>query len=126
MEANRILIVEDEGIQAMGLEETLLDAGYEVVAIADNGVEALDYVKRGLVDLILMDIHIKGDMDGIDTALNVRSIMPGMPIIYLSAYMDNETVRRAEATEPTAYITKPYRQAQLLNTIQTALEKKEP
>ncbi|MCE6987729.1 response regulator [Dyadobacter sp. CY323] len=116
-----ILIVEDEAIQAMGLEETLERAGYRVVGIADNGQEVLDFMSREEVDLVVMDIHIKGDMDGVKTALKVRELKPDLPIIYLSAYVDQETVRRAMETSPAAYITKPYRQLNLLGSIETAL-----
>ena len=116
-----ILIVEDEAIQAMGLEETLERAGYRVAGIADNGEEVLEFVAREKVDLVVMDIHIKGDMDGVKTALKVREIKPDIPIIYLSAYVDQETVRRAKETSPAAYITKPYRQLNLLSSIETAL-----
>jgi DNA-binding NarL/FixJ family response regulator len=117
----KILIVEDEGIQAMGLEETLDQAGYEVVGIADNSEEVLDFVEKEQIDIIIMDIHIKGDVDGIDTAVKVREMKNEMPIIYLTAYMDQETVRRADETNPAGYITKPYRQAQLLSSIENAV-----
>ncbi|KQS27163.1 response regulator [Dyadobacter sp. Leaf189] len=118
----KILVVEDEGIQAMGLEETLDQAGYEVVGIADNSEEVLGFVNSEEVDVIIMDIHIKGEVDGIDTALRVREIKAGIPIIYLTAYMDQETVRRASETHPAGYITKPYRQAQLLSSIEAAVQ----
>ncbi|MCE7059969.1 response regulator [Dyadobacter sp. CY343] len=117
----KILIVEDEGIQAMGLEETLEQAGYQVVGIADSSEEVLEFVAASPIDLIVMDIHIKGEMDGIDTAKLVREERPEMPIIYLTAYMDQETIRRAAETSPAGYITKPYRQLQLLSNIEQAL-----
>lgn len=120
MDKKRILIVEDEGIQAMGLEETLERAGYEVIGIADNGLEALDKVRSDAPDLVLLDIHIKGDMDGIATAWKIRDISPA-PIIYLTAYVDPETIRRAEETSPAAYITKPYRQPHLLKCVEEAV-----
>lgn len=123
MNRKRILIVEDEGIQAMGLEETLEQAGYEIVGIADNGEEALRWVRNHVPDLVLLDIHIKGDMDGIATAWKIRDIAT-IPIIYLTAYVDPETVRRAEETGPSAYITKPYRQLHLLGCVEKALGEK--
>ena len=119
----KILIVEDEGIQAMGLEETLYNAGFEVTGIADNGKDALDMISKEAVDLVIMDIHIKGEMDGIDTAWKIRALSNDLPIIYLTAYVDQDTVKRAEATSPAAYITKPYRHLQLLNSIQDAINK---
>jgi CheY-like chemotaxis protein len=117
----RILILEDEGIQAMGLEETLEKHGYEVAYIADNGKEALEFMSRQAVDLALLDIHIKGDMDGIETAWKIKDFA-SIPIIYLTAYMDHETVRRAEETAPAAYLTKPYRELNLINSIEAALQ----
>ncbi|WAC13707.1 response regulator [Dyadobacter pollutisoli] len=117
----RILILEDEGIQAMGLEETLEKHGYEVALIADNGKEALEFISHEPVDLALLDIHIKGDMDGIETAWKMKDVT-SIPIIYLTAYMDNETVRRAEETAPAAYLTKPYRELNLINSIEIALQ----
>jgi CheY-like chemotaxis protein len=118
-----VLIVEDEGIQALGLEETLEQAGYTVVAITDNGEEVLELVGKEPIDLILMDIHIKGDMDGIDTTWKLREVKPDLPVIFLSAYVDHETTRRAEETLPAGYITKPYRQVTLLSCIETALRR---
>ncbi|KAA0993703.1 response regulator [Dyadobacter aurulentus] len=123
--AVRILIVEDEGIQAISLEETLEQAGYEVAGIADSGEEVLRFVQESQVDLIIMDIHIKGDLDGIETAHKVKEVRSLMPIIYLTAYMDQETVRRAGETSPAGYITKPYRQLHLLNCIEEAVKDSE-
>ncbi|NIJ53731.1 response regulator [Dyadobacter arcticus] len=120
-----ILIVEDEGIQAMGLEETLEQAGYSVAGVSDNGLDVLEFVRTGDIDLIVMDIHIKGDLDGIQTARKVQEIKPNMPIIYLTAYVDPETTRRAEDTSPAAYITKPYRQVTLLSCVANALQRPE-
>ncbi|QNF33402.1 response regulator [Adhaeribacter swui] len=116
----RILIVEDEGILALGLEDTLLQDGYEVVGIADNGPEAISLLKENPVDLVLLDIHIKGDWDGIETARHIRELKD-IPFIYLTAFADEATVNRAKDTFPAAYLTKPYQQTNLRIAIEMAL-----
>ncbi|QMU27140.1 response regulator [Adhaeribacter radiodurans] len=116
----RILIVEDEGILALGLEDTLTTDGYEVVGIADNGPEAISLIKENPVDLILLDIHIKGDWDGIETARHIRALKD-IPFIYLTAFADEGTVNRAKDTFPAAYLTKPYQQTNLRIAIEMAL-----
>ena len=116
----KILIVEDEGIQAMALEETLGFLGYEVVAVVDNGKDALEMVSRGSIDLVILDVHIKGNLDGIETAKRILEI-DRIAIVYLTAFMDNITQNRAESTNPAAYLTKPYRDSALQNAIELAL-----
>jgi two-component system, response regulator PdtaR len=120
MDKIRILIVEDEGIQAMALEETLISMGYEVTGIADNGRDALDIVGGGGVDLVILDVHIKGDMDGIETAKKILEI-DRVAIVYLTAFMDSITQNRAEQTNPAAFLTKPYRDAAIRNAVEAAL-----
>ncbi len=115
-----ILIVEDEGILALGLEDTLLQDGYFVSGIADNGPEAIALLKGNPVDLVLLDIHIKGDWDGIETARHIRAIKD-IPLIYLTAFADEATVNRAKDTFPAAYLTKPYQPANLRIAIEMAL-----
>ena len=109
----KILIVEDEGIQAMALEETLERNGYEVVGIADHGLEAVEIFQHNLVDLVILDVNIKGDWDGIETAKQIQSVKK-TPFIYLTAYMDSVTHQRAEETGPLAYLNKPYQEGKLL------------
>ena len=109
----KILIVEDEGIQAMALEETLERHGYEVVGIADHGLEAVDIFQHNLVDLVILDVNIKGDWDGIETAKQIQAVKK-TPFIYLTAYMDSATHQRAEETGPLAYLNKPYQEGKLL------------
>lgn len=112
-----ILIVEDEGIVAMELQENLQNEGFDVVAIVDNGPEALDVIKDENVDLVLLDINIKGNWDGIETAINIKK-HKNIPVIYLTAYADSETFNRAKATKPSAYLVKPFR----LNDLHKAIE----
>src|SRR5690348_915471 len=101
-----ILIAEDEGITALSLEDELQLEGYNVAGIADNGGEAVNIMKTQTVDLALLDIHLKGDWDGIETAQQLKAIK-NIPLIYLTAYSDNITLERAKQTAPAAYLIKP-------------------
>ena len=103
----KVLIVEDESIVAMDLAAGLENDGYEVTGIADNAAEAIELFKENEVDIILMDVHIIGKKDGIDTAtelLKQRSV----PLIYLTAFTDAKTIERAKSTHPAAFLAKPY------------------
>ena len=115
-----ILIVEDEGIVAIALEDTLQMEGYQVCGIADNGKEALRIAEKETVDLVLLDIHIKGDWDGIETARRLTALR-NIPFIYLTAFSDSETLERAKETAPAAYLIKPYQPRNLLIAIDLAL-----
>ena len=112
-----ILIVEDEGILAMELSDSLETDGYFVVGIANNGQKALDLFQRQRVDLLLCDITIKGTWDGIETVRRITAERP-IPVIYLTALTDRETLERAKQTYPAAYVNKPYQ----LNSLRTAIE----
>ena len=116
----KILLIEDEFILASELAETLESEGYDVVLTADNGPEALDFFKENEVDLVLCDINIKGDWDGIETVTRLIAIKQ-IPIIYLTAFTDNETLERAKRTFPSAYIPKPYHITNLRMAIELAI-----
>jgi two-component system, response regulator PdtaR len=116
----KILLVEDEFILASELSDTLESEGYEVVLVADNGEEALEFFKENEVDLILCDINIKGDWDGIETIEKIIEIKQ-VPVIYLTAFTDNETLERAKQTFPAAYIPKPYHITNLRMAIELAI-----
>ncbi|MBD2705065.1 response regulator [Spirosoma sp. BT702] len=113
----KILIVEDEPILAMELSDCLEEEGYDVVGTANNGRKALDIFKRQSVDLLLCDINIKGDWDGIETTHQLIAERP-VPVIYLTALTDRQTLDRAKQTYPAAYVTKPYQ----LHSLRTAIE----
>lgn len=115
-----ILIVEDEGIVALDIAEKLQSFGYTVDGIAATGSEALLLAQGKMPDLVLMDIHIRGELDGIQTASMLRKIAP-CPIIYLTALTDKDTVERARNTEPEAYLVKPFRDKELQIAIDLAL-----
>ena len=120
MTGANILIVEDEGILAIELKEKLEKLGYNVPAIASTGAEAIELAAKHKPDLILMDIVLKGEMDGIEAANKIRSILK-VPIIYLTAYADDGTVKRAKITEPFGYLVKPYNEKELQIALEMAL-----
>jgi signal transduction histidine kinase len=122
----RILIVEDESIIAMTLRHTLEDLGYEVIDAVSSGDAAIhavrQAVRQGGIDLILMDINIDGDIDGIETAARIRQ-QDNIPIIYLTSYADDKTITRAEKTGSLGYILKPFKGREVRAAIQIALSK---
>ncbi len=122
MEGKRILIVEDEGIVAEEIRIRLKNQGYAVPGIASSGREAIKAVTEMRPDLVLMDIKLKGDMDGIDTTTEIRASFD-IPVIYLTAYADENTLQRAKITEPFGYILKPFEERELHTAIEMALYK---
>jgi len=118
----RILIVEDERIVAFNLQQRLAHLGYEVPGVAVSGPESLDMIERLAPDLVLMDIHIEGAMDGIDVASRLMD-QPSVPVIYLTAYSEDATLKRARQTKPYGYLIKPFSERELHATIQMALER---
>jgi diguanylate cyclase (GGDEF)-like protein/PAS domain S-box-containing protein len=121
MSAN-ILIVEDESIVAQDLQAILEDLGYTVPAIADSGEVAIEKVGEFKPNLILMDIRIIGEMDGITTA-QIISDRFEIPVVYLTAHSDEATLTRAKITHPFGYILKPFDERQLRTIIEIALYK---
>jgi putative nucleotidyltransferase with HDIG domain len=118
----RILVVEDEMIVAEDLRRTLGQLGYEVSSIVATGEAVRRQVELDQPDLILMDIGLKGQMDGIEAAADMNS-RHAVPIVYLTAYTDSETLRRAKLTNPFGYIIKPFEKRDLRTTIEMALHK---
>jgi two-component system, response regulator PdtaR len=117
-----IFIVEDEAIVANDLKETLRGLGYAVAGSAKTGETALEKIQETGPDLVLMDIHIAGTMDGIDTAAKVHSLL-NIPVVYLTAHADDQVLERAKLTEPYGYIIKPFDERGLQSTIEMALYK---
>jgi CheY-like chemotaxis protein len=122
-EPARILVVEDEGVVAMNLKMTLMGKGYNVLPIAMSADTALTLTAQYHPQVVLMDIRIKGDKDGIDTAALITDHYH-IPIIYTTAHFDDETVVRARATEHVAYLVKPYSDSELFESIDKALNGK--
>ena len=117
-----ILIVEDEQIVAAGLRKRLQELGYGVPALAATGMEAVQLAERFSPNLVLMDIRLGGEMDGIEAASQIRMRFH-LPIVYLTAYSNREVLDRAKVTEPFGYILKPYQDRELQVVIETALYK---
>ena len=120
MEKASILIVEDEAIIAMELESQLQSLGYEVTSIVNTGEKAIENAEADKPDLMLMDIRIKGEMDGIEAAEVIRNRF-GIPVIFSTAYLDEERIERAKITMPFGYVLKPIQERDLKVTIQMAL-----
>ena len=117
-----VLVVEDEIITAIDIKSSLEDLGYQVPPIASTGQEALAEVAKSQPDIILMDIVLKGEIDGIETANRIRDRQQ-LPIIFLTAYSDDATLARAGITEPFGYLLKPFDDRELHTTIQMALKR---
>ena len=119
-----MLVVEDESIIALELEEHLTGMGYEVVGRASSGVEAIAKARELRPDLILMDIVMPGEKNGIDAAEEIKSEMD-VPVIFVTAYADEEFIKKAKMVGPFGYILKPYEDRELRAGIEVALYKKE-
>lgn len=115
-----ILIVEDEAIVAKSLERRLRSLGYSITGTTASGEETLAILEKSAPDLILMDIRLEGDMDGIETSRIVYERFR-IPVIFITAYSDNATIERATRTGPYGYLLKPFSETDLQSTIQTAL-----
>jgi len=122
MNSEKIFIVEDEVIVAESLNDQLQSLGYTVVGQATSGEEALQKINNNLPDLVLMDIMLKGVMDGVETAKEVRDLY-GIPVVFLSAYSDTETLQRAKLIEPFGYLIKPYKVRELFTTLEITFYK---
>ena len=120
----QILVVEDEGIIAQDIQNTLKKLGYAVPAIAYSGKEGIEKVQEIQPDLVLMDIVLGGGIDGIEAAEQIRRRFH-IPVVYLTAYADEKTLQRAKITEPFGYILKPFEEKELYITIEMALYKHE-
>ena len=107
MGVRRILIVEDERLIALDLQRRLTQLGYTVVGNVAAGAQAITAAFQLRPDLVLMDIRLQGEMDGIDAALQIQADR-SVPIIYLTAYVDESTIQRAQATSPWGFLRKPF------------------
>jgi len=120
MDKARILVVEDEAIVAMDIADTLRNLGHEVTDTVPSRERAIESTKEDRPDLILMDIGLKGEMDGIQTAELIRSQF-SIPVIFLTAYADEKTVERAKIAAPCGYLTKPFEEKDLRIAVEVGL-----
>jgi two-component system cell cycle sensor histidine kinase/response regulator CckA len=118
----RILIVEDDNIIALELRNRLEGMGYDIVAVTAYGEEALTHVEQDPPDLVLMDIQLRGGLDGIEAAAAIQTRF-NLPVVYLTTYADEHTLQRAKVTQPYGYIIKPFQERELSTTIEIALDK---
>jgi signal transduction histidine kinase len=120
----KVLLVEDEPIVAHHLQSQLTSLGYDVAAVASDGVEALGLIEEKRPALVLMDIGIEGELDGIETASRIPAEYH-IPVIYLTAFSEEATLERARATRPYGFLLKPFADQELHATIQMALERRQ-
>jgi DNA-binding LytR/AlgR family response regulator len=116
----KILVVEDEMIIAAKISMHLTNLGYEVTGILPRGEEALLNVEENRPDIVIMDIRLKGDLNGIDTAIRMQKIAD-IPVIFLTANADEATFNKAKAAKPYAFISKPYKQTDLQRAIELTI-----
>jgi len=123
MAKTKVFILEDENIVAKDIEQSLKKLGYDVVGIASSGEKVKEILNKGLrPEIFLMDIMIKGEMNGIEVAEYVKENY-NLPVIFLTAYADEDTLSKAKITEPYGYILKPFKEIDLHTTIEMALYK---
>jgi PAS domain S-box-containing protein len=117
-----ILIVEDERIVAQDLQETLGEMGYDAYAVASSCDEAMARARERKPDVVLMDIRIKGPIDGIDTAEMLRAAF-SVPVVYLTSHADEATLERAKLTEPYGYLVKPVKSSELRSVVEVSVHR---
>lgn len=122
MSKTNVLVVEDENIVSKDIQHSLKKLGYNVVGAASTGEKAITLAHETTPDVVLMDIMLKGDMNGIETAGKIKESL-NIPVIYLTAYADEATLSKAKVTEPYGYIIKPFKEIDLHTSIEMALYK---
>jgi PAS domain S-box-containing protein len=122
MEKARIMVVEDEAVISLEIQDRLSRMGHSICATAISGDDAVKAASDKRPDLILMDVHLKGAVDGVDAATQIRHHLD-IPVIYLTAFADDQTVERARLTEPFGYLIKPFSEKEMYAAIEMALYK---
>lgn len=122
MPEGRILIVEDEHIVAMGIKRMLKSLGYTLAGVASSGEDAISKTESTFPDLVLMDIMLKGDINGIEAAKEIKARFD-VPVVYLTACSESKIVERAWKTGPLGYIVKPFDEKDLQKSIDVALRR---
>jgi PAS domain S-box-containing protein/putative nucleotidyltransferase with HDIG domain len=122
MERARIMVVEDEAVISLEIQDRLKQMGHSVCGTAVTGADAIKTASDERPDLILMDVQLRGAMDGVEAATEIRSRLD-TPVIFLTAFADNQTVERARMTEPFGYLIKPFSEKELFAAIEVALYK---
>lgn len=122
MSSARILIVEDDRVVARDIAQQMTRCGHVVIGCVTTGEDAITVAAKEKPSLVLMDVRLEGELDGIDAARQLRE-SHSLPIVFLTAYADEETVRRATVTEPFGYVLKPFDDLQLRTVVEMALYK---
>ena len=122
VEKARIMVVEDEAVISMEIQDRLTKMGHSICGTAASGEEAVSIATAKRPDLILMDVQLRGEVDGVQTAKQIRDLIE-IPIIYLTAFADDRTVERAKLTQPFGYLIKPFSEKELYAAIEMALYK---
>ena len=122
MAKSNVLVVEDESIVSKDIQHSLKKLGYNVVGASATGEKAIELARSENPDIILMDIMLKGEMNGIETADIIRAEMH-IPVVFLTAYADESTLSKAKITEPYGYIIKPFKEIDLHTSIEMAIYK---
>jgi DNA-binding LytR/AlgR family response regulator len=117
-----VFVVEDESIVSKDIQHSLKKIGYNVIGVSASGERAIELMKNVKPDIVLMDIMLKGDMNGIDSA-DVIKREYGIPVIFLTAYADEATLAKAKISEPYGYILKPFKEIDLQTSIEMAIYK---
>lgn len=124
MEPAKILIVEDEFIISEKLSADLWEIGYQITGVVCSGKEAIEAVTNNPPDLVIMDVHIDGALDGIETTQKIQN-KKTIPVIYLTGLTDYEIFKKARQTRPAAYLSKPYNRQDIYHAIELALHNAE-
>ncbi len=122
MAQTNVLVVEDESIVSKDIQHSLKKLGYNVVGAASTGEQAVQLAMDTMPDIILMDIMLKGEMNGIEAATQIRT-ETNIPVIFLTAYADESTLNKAKVTQPYGYIIKPFKEIDIHTSIEMALYK---
>ncbi|HEX2494051.1 MAG TPA: diguanylate cyclase, partial [Steroidobacter sp.] len=117
-----ILVVEDEGIVARDLQESLTHLGYTVVGVASEGAQAVRMAEQRHPELVLMDVSLRGEIDGVEAAVRIHE-RTGAPVVFLTSHSDPRTIQRAVSADPLGYILKPFQEADLRCAIEVAIHK---
>jgi DNA-binding NarL/FixJ family response regulator len=120
-EPGRILVVEDDFLVAMQIESSLTEAGFEVVGVASSGEDAIELAATEQPRLVVMDIRLAGDHDGIDTALRLFAEQ-GLRCVFATAHLDEHARRRAQPASPLGWLQKPYTMPSLVDLVRRALK----
>jgi CheY-like chemotaxis protein len=117
-----IMVVEDEGVVSIDIRNMLKKAGYSIAAVAFQGEEAVEKAERSAPDLVLMDIGLKGEIDGIEAAKKIRDRFQ-IPVVFLTGFADEVTVAKAQEVNPSGFIIKPINEEELKKTLEDILKK---